>query len=83
MTGVQFLRDNTIHTVKELKDFLNQFDDDREIVFQMVDGEYDRVGYIDSYSDEHDEFTKKYYLKNEHNDALMLICCSKFISSQY
>ena len=45
MKGIQFLRDDTIHTVKELKDFLNQFDDDREVVFQMVDGEYDRVGY--------------------------------------
>ena len=83
MTGIQFLRDNTIHTVKELKDFLNQFDDDREVVFQMVDGEYDRVGYIDSYSDEHDEYTKKYYLPNKHDDALMLICYSESISSQY
>ena len=38
---------------------------------------------IDSYSDEHDEYTKKYYLRNEHNDALMIICYSDYISSQY
>ena len=83
MKGIQLLKDNTIYTVKELKDFLNQFDDDREVVFQMVDGEYDRVGYIDSYSDEHDDCTKEYYLRNKHDDALMLICCSEYISSQY
>lgn len=79
----EFLKENIIYTIKDLKDFLNQFDEDREVVIQMVDGEYNRVGYIDSYSDNHNEFTKKYYLPKEHHDALMLICYSESISSQY
>ena len=73
----------TINTIKELKEFLNQFDEDREVVIQMIDGEYDRVGFIDSYSDNHSNFIKEYYLPKEHHDALMLICYSEAISSQY
>ena len=83
MTGIKFLRENTIHTVKELKEFLNQFDEDKEVVIQMIDGEYNRVGFIDAYSENHDEFTKKYYLPKEHQNALILKCFSESISSQY
>lgn len=76
------MESKSIKTVKGLKDFLEQFDDDRRVAFQMVDGEYDRVGFLDSYSDEHSEFTKKYYLPN-FEDVLLLICYGDYISSQY
>lgn len=74
----------TLRTVKDLKDFLNQFDDDKEVLFQMVDGEYDRVGFITNNSVEHSDFTKKYYLRDEkHFDAVLLICDGECVSSQY
>ena len=83
MSGIEFLKENTIRTIKDLKEFLNQFDENREVLIQIIDGEYDRVGYIDSYTDKHSEFEKKYYLRNEHDDALLLKSFSDFVSSQY
>ena len=74
----------TLRTVKELKDFLNQFDDDKEVLFQMIDGEYDRVGFITNNSVEHTDFIKEYYLRDEkYFDAVLLICAGEYVSSQY
>ena len=74
----------TLRTVKDFKEILNQFDDDKEVLFQMIDGEYDRVGYISDIEEEHDDYTKKYYLRDKkHFDALLLICDDDYVSSQY
>ena len=73
----------TLRTVKELKDFLNQFDDDKEVLFQMIDGEYDRVGFITNNSVEHSDFTKECFRNQKYFDAVLLICDGEYVSSQY
>ena len=71
-----------ITTIGDLKRELDKYDNNRRVVIQMIDGEYDRVGFIDSISDEHSEFVKERYLPR-YEDALMLICDDKYVSSQY
>ena len=72
-----------LFTVKQLKEFLNQFDDDKKILIQMMDGEYDRVGFIDEVSVNHSDFTKEYYIPKDLHDAVLLCCDHSVVSSQY
>ena len=72
-----------LFTVKQLKAFLNQFEDDKKVLIQMIDGEYDRVGFIDEVSINHNDFTKKYYIPKDLHDAVLLVCCNSAVSSQY
>lgn len=70
-----------LSTVKELKEFLSQFDDDKKILIQMIDGEYDRVGFIDEVSINHSDFTKEYYIPKRLHDAVLLCCVNSAVSS--
>ena len=79
---MEFLEKN-IYRIKDLQKFLNQFDENKKVVIQMFDGEYDRIGFIDAYSESHTNFTKEYYLPKKHHDALILACYGSSISSQY
>lgn len=72
-----------LFTVKDLKEFLNQFEDDKKILIQMVDGEYDRVGFIDEVSLNHSDFTKEYYIPRDLHNAILLCCVNSAVSSQY
>lgn len=72
-----------LFTVKRLKHFLNHFKDDKKVLIQMIDGEYDRVGFIDNVSVNHSDFTKEYYIPKDLHDALLLICNGSAVSSQY
>lgn len=72
-----------LFTVKQLKQFLSQFEDDKKVLIQMIDGEYDIVGFIDQISVNHSDFTKKYYIPKELHDAVLLVCYGSAVSSQY
>lgn len=72
-----------LFTVKQLKQFLGQFEDDKKVLIQMIDGEYDRVGFIDQISVNHSDFTKEYYIPQDLHDAVLLACYHSAVSSQY
>lgn len=72
-----------LFTVKQLKEFLNQFEDDKKILIQMIDGEYDRVGFIDVVSVNHSDITKEYYIPKDLHDAVLLCYYRSAVSSQY
>ena len=72
-----------LFTVKQLKEFLNQFEDDKKVLIQMIDGEYDRVGFIDQISVNHSDYIKKYYIPKDLHDAVLLVCNGSAVSSQY
>ena len=73
-----------IYTVKHLKRELENYDEDDFIVVQMIDGEYDAVGFIDfvSMRDDATDYFRD-CLPEKYEDAVMLICGSSRISSQY
>ena len=71
-----------IKTVGQLKHFLKNYDDNTELVIQMYDDEYDRIGYIDEISDKNtkdDQYRK--YLPSE--NTLKLGCKHSCIHSEY
>ena len=80
------VKDVVIKTVKDLKEELNNYSDDEIVVVQMIDGEYDRVGFIDLISTKDDnpnEYYREYCLPLEYKDAVLLICGHSAVSSQY
>lgn len=80
------VEDVQISSVKDLKILLDKYDDEDVVLIQMLDGEYDYVGFIDVVStreDDSNDYIRECCLPNKYKDALLLICSHSYVSSQY